>query len=112
MRKIPNRLWDAVAEIAGMQHPSLAQILRRRGFGYEADRMDEFTAAFEQAKEQEKEIRLDRPPASDSADSVIEILLGTCELNLDEIEPETRDAIRRARAFLGAPKQKSEEKGE
>jgi hypothetical protein len=57
MRKIPNRLWDAIAEIAGMQHPSLAQLLRRRGFRYEADRIDEFTAAFEQASEKEKETK-------------------------------------------------------
>jgi hypothetical protein len=38
-----------------MKHPSAAEILRRRGFGYEADRMDELTTAFEQATEQEKE---------------------------------------------------------
>ena len=55
MRKVPNRLWDAVSAIADMKHPSVAQILRRRGFGFEADRVDELTAAFEQAKTQEQE---------------------------------------------------------
>jgi hypothetical protein len=50
MRKIPNRLWDAVNAVADMKHPSVAQILRRRGFGFEADRVNELTAAFEQAK--------------------------------------------------------------
>ena len=55
MKKIPNRLWDAIAAIAGMKHPSVAQILRKRGFGYEADRMDELTTAFEQAIQNEKE---------------------------------------------------------
>jgi hypothetical protein len=43
-----------------MQHPSVANILRNRGFGYEADRMDELTAAFEQANQKEKEKRDDR----------------------------------------------------
>jgi len=55
MKKIPNRLWDAVAAIADMKHPSLARILGNRGFGYEADRMDELTNAFDQAQRKEKE---------------------------------------------------------
>jgi hypothetical protein len=55
MRKVPNRLWDAVTEISKMQHPSVARILRNRGFGYEADKLDELTAAYQQATEiQEK----------------------------------------------------------
>jgi len=57
MKKILNRLWDAIAAIAGMQHPSVARILRKRGFGYKADRMDELTTAFGQAQQKEKEIR-------------------------------------------------------
>lgn len=55
MKKIPNRLWDALIAVAEMKHPSVAQILRNRRFGFEADRMDELTAAFEQAKTQEQE---------------------------------------------------------
>jgi hypothetical protein len=55
MKKIPNRLCDAITAIAGMKHPSVAQILRKRGFGYEADRMDELTTAFEQAIQNDKE---------------------------------------------------------
>jgi len=55
MRKIPNRLWDAVTEVSKMQHPSVSRILRNRGFGYEADKLDELTAAYQQATEiQEK----------------------------------------------------------
>lgn len=38
-----------------MKHPSVAEILRKRGFGYEADRMDELTNAFDQAQEKDKE---------------------------------------------------------
>jgi hypothetical protein len=30
----------------------------------------------------------------------VERLLGTCELNLDDMEPETRDAVREASLFL------------
>jgi hypothetical protein len=55
MKKIPNRLWDAVAAVSEMQHPSVAQLLRKRGFGFEADRVDELNAAFDQAKSQEQE---------------------------------------------------------
>ena len=54
MKKIPNRLWDAVTEIAKMQHPSVASILRRRGFGYEAGKLDELTAAYQQATKTEE----------------------------------------------------------
>jgi hypothetical protein len=55
MKKIPNRLWDALSAVAEMKHPSVAQLLRKRGFGFEADRVDELTAAFDQAKSQEQE---------------------------------------------------------
>jgi hypothetical protein len=54
MKKIPNRLWDAITEIAKMQHPSVAAILRRSGFGYEAGKLDELTAAYQQATEREE----------------------------------------------------------
>jgi hypothetical protein len=62
-RKIPNQLWDAIATIAGMKHPSVANLLRKRGFGYEADRMEQLTTAFEEAtqKEQEKKHVRERP---------------------------------------------------
>jgi hypothetical protein len=36
-------------------HPSVAQILRRRGFGYEAGRMDELVAAFDEVDKVSKE---------------------------------------------------------
>jgi hypothetical protein len=54
MKRIPDRLWDAVTEICRMQHPSLARILRNRGFGYEADKLDELAAAHQQATENEE----------------------------------------------------------
>ena len=54
MRKVPDRLWDAVGELAKMQHPSVAAILRRRGFGYEAGKLDELAAAYQQATEREE----------------------------------------------------------
>ena len=55
MKRIPNRLWDAVTAVAGMKYPSVAKLLRGYGFGVEAGRMDELTAAFEQAQQKEKE---------------------------------------------------------
>ena len=42
-------------QIAAMKHPSFAEILRRGAYGYEADRMDELTNAFDQAQQKEKE---------------------------------------------------------
>jgi hypothetical protein len=48
MKMISDRLWNAVVEVAKLRYPSMAEILRKRGFGYEADRMDELTAAFDE----------------------------------------------------------------
>jgi hypothetical protein len=53
MKAISDRLWNAVVEIAKMRYPSIAKLLRKRGFGYEAQRMDELVAAFDQMKEGE-----------------------------------------------------------
>ena len=65
MKKIPNRLWGAIVAVADMKHLAVAQILRKRGFGYEADRMDELTTAFEQAIQNEKgEERCQKAPSS------------------------------------------------
>jgi len=47
MRTITDRLWNAVVEVTKLRYPSIAEILRRRGFNYEADRMDELIAAFD-----------------------------------------------------------------
>ena len=55
MKEIPQGLWDAIAAVAGMKHPTLAKILRRRGFGYEADRVDDLITAFEECKRLEEE---------------------------------------------------------
>jgi hypothetical protein len=46
-----DRLWDAVAEVAKLRHPSVAEILRRHAFEYEAGRMDKLIAAFDEMKE-------------------------------------------------------------
>lgn len=35
------RLWEHVMAIAEMRHPSVEQIVRRRGYRYEADRIAE-----------------------------------------------------------------------
>jgi DNA phosphorothioation-dependent restriction protein DptG len=48
VKTVTDRLWAALQELAKMRHPSVAQILRRRGFGYEADRMDELVTAFDE----------------------------------------------------------------
>jgi hypothetical protein len=55
MKEISQRLWDAIAAVAGMKHPTLAKILRRRGFGYGADRVDDLITALEEAKRLEEE---------------------------------------------------------
>ena len=48
-------LLDAVQTIAGMRAPGIAQILRRRGFAYEAEHLDRLVRlADEITKNQEK----------------------------------------------------------
>ena len=54
MRKVPNRLWDAVCAVVQMEHPSVAGLLRKNGYNYEADRMDELSAAMKDAKEKQE----------------------------------------------------------
>lgn len=54
MRKVPNRLWDALCSVVKMEHPSVAGLLRRNGYGYEADRMDELSEAMRDAREKEE----------------------------------------------------------
>ncbi len=39
------RLAPALRTVTSMKSPSIAEILRRRGFGYEADQMDELILA-------------------------------------------------------------------
>ena len=49
------QLLDAVQTIAGMRAPGIAQILRRRGFAYEAEHLDRLVRlADEITKNQEK----------------------------------------------------------
>ena len=50
MRPVTARLYNALVEVAKLRHPSVAEILRRRGFEYEADRIDELVAAFDEMK--------------------------------------------------------------
>lgn len=50
MKTITDRLWNAVGEVAKLQYPSVAEILRKRGFGYEADGIDELIAAFDETE--------------------------------------------------------------
>jgi hypothetical protein len=40
---------EAAAKIASMKHPSIPDLLRKRGFGYEADRVQELMDASERA---------------------------------------------------------------
>ena len=48
MKEVTERLWDAVAGVVKLRHPSIAEILRKRGFGYEAGHVDELVAAFDE----------------------------------------------------------------
>ena len=52
MKTITDRVWNAVVEVAKLRYPSVGEILRRRGFEYEAERMDEMVAAFDEMKEE------------------------------------------------------------
>ena len=52
MKTITDRLWNAVAEVTKLRYPSVGEILRRRGFEYEAERMDEMIVAFDEMKEE------------------------------------------------------------
>ena len=54
MKKIPNRLWDALKEVLDMQHPSVAGLLRKYRYGYEADKVDELQTAYRNAIEEEE----------------------------------------------------------
>jgi len=40
-------LLDACRKIARMKHPSIEHLLRRRGFGFEADRISDLVLAIE-----------------------------------------------------------------
>jgi hypothetical protein len=43
---MPERLIQALNTLASMQYPSVADILRKRGFLYEADRVDDLISAW------------------------------------------------------------------
>lgn len=45
------RLYLALCELAGMTYPSVPKLLRGRGFGFEADRVQEVMDAFEVARQ-------------------------------------------------------------
>ena len=36
MTTVTDRLWKAITEITRIKHPSVVEVLRGRGFGYEA----------------------------------------------------------------------------
>ncbi len=63
MKRISQRLWDAVVKVTALRHPSVAQILRKRGFGYEADMIDELMAAFDEANKQTESTDTGQPGA-------------------------------------------------
>jgi hypothetical protein len=46
-RRSLRNVLEAVKEVAGMKGPSVANILRKRGFEFEADRLEQLTQAFE-----------------------------------------------------------------
>lgn len=80
--------------------------LRGRGFGYEADRLDELTLAFEEQEsatpvKPEEETSIET--SIETARNIIRELLSTPELNDDKIDRETRDVISMARAFIEKP---------
>ena len=53
MREVTERLLDAVAGVVKLRHPSVGDILRKRGFVYEAAQMDELVAAFDEMTKDE-----------------------------------------------------------
>jgi len=48
--EIPIALWDGLAKVLGMQHPSVAGLLRTHGYTYEAGCMDELNEAFRNSR--------------------------------------------------------------
>jgi hypothetical protein len=60
MKKIPNRLWDAVSEVCRMRRPSVESLLSRNGYGYEAGKIGELCAAHQQAVEAEEKRHAER----------------------------------------------------
>ena len=47
------RLINSLHALAGMKHPSVAEILRRRGFGYEAGKIEEIIDAWHEQPPEE-----------------------------------------------------------
>jgi predicted GNAT family acetyltransferase len=48
------KLEIAVEKLAKMKHPSVADILKKRGFGYEAGIVEEIVSAFEESQSKAK----------------------------------------------------------
>lgn len=51
MRQISDRLYGLIEEFSKMKYPSPAGILRHRGYRYEAERLEEILACFEEERE-------------------------------------------------------------
>jgi hypothetical protein len=55
---ISDRCWKAVATVAQMERPSVASLLRRNGYEYEARQIEELVSAYkEQAEALREELR-------------------------------------------------------
>jgi hypothetical protein len=57
LKKIPISLWEALSKVLSMKHPSVSGLLRKNGYGFEADCIDELSSAFEAAKKRDMRIR-------------------------------------------------------
>jgi hypothetical protein len=104
---ISERLLNAIGEVARMEHPSVAGLLRKYGYGYEAGKVEEMLSIYKDIPAQsETGGQKQQVPVIQQAIGIITDLLNTCELNLDEVERDTESSVAAAREFLARMKQR------
>jgi len=87
--------------VCSMRHPSVGSLLRRNLYEYEAQQIERLVKAWEGSRHCKSAADgQDHSPRLQRAIGIITDLLNTCELNLDEIEPETEAAVASAHEFL------------
>lgn len=99
MPLISDRLWIAVTKVVQMKYPLVASLLRRNGSEYEAQAIEELVSSYEEhagAAEREIPAQTAPEPVRGDARQIIEKLLQTCELNLDDTEAATREVNTRS----------------
>ena len=101
---ISERLLNSIGEVARMEHPSVAGLLRKHGYEYEAGKIDEMLRIYKELAAQPRTGGETEVGAIQQGIGIIADLLNTCELNLDEVEPDTEASVVAAQEFLARMK--------